>query len=746
MNKWAKKATAVGLCAAFCLSGAAVAFAKTDSKQETKEEQTEKNEDKKEEKSTSSKSTQQDLYKDETVYVLAGADGSVQKLIVSDWLQNGQGSRTISDKSDLTNIENVKGDESYTINGDNMKVWDAQGNDIYYQGNTTKELPVDMSVTYKLNGKTVSAEEIAGKSGKVTIRFDYENRQYENVEIDGKEEKMYVPFAMLTGMMLDTDSFSNVEVSNGKYINDGDRTIVVGMAFPGLQENFELNREKIEIPDYVEITADVKDFSFGMTVTVASNEVFNKVDYENIDSPEDLKDSFGELTDAVSQLMDGSSALYDGLCTLLEKSDELVEGVNQLAEGAKAIKDGADSLDDGATQLKAGLEELSSGLNTLSANSSSLNSGAEQVFNTLLATVSTQIEAAGISIPALTIGNYAEVLNGVINSLDETAVYDQALAKVTAAVEENRSLITEKVTEAVQEAVETQVKAAVQEQVTTAVTASVKEQVTAQVIQGAVGLDKATYDAAVNNGQISSEQQAAVETAIAEQMASESVQATIAANVTAQMESDEIKSTITANTEAQMVSESIQATIAQNTETKVQQTISENMASEEVQAQLTVASEGAKKIISLKTSLDSYNAFYLGLRSYTDGVDSAAAGAVKLNSGAATLKDGTVQLKGGAATLYNGVLTMKDGTPALTEGVTKLRDGSMQLSDGMKQFAEQGIQKLVEFVDGDLEGFVARLKATVDVSKEYNNFSGISEDMDGKVKFIYRTEEIKANN
>lgn len=745
MNKFSKKVISVGLCVAISLSGAAVAFAKTDSKQE---QQTEKKEEKNTEKSsteTAKKSTQQGIYKDETVYVLAGADGSVQKLIVSDWLQNGEGSKTISDKSDLTNIENVKGDESYTMNGDNMKVWDAQGNDIYYQGNTTKELPVDMSVTYKLNGKTVSADEIVGKSGKVTIRFDYENRQYENVQIDGKEEKIYVPFAMFTGMMLDSDHFRNVEVSNGKSINDGDHTIVVGMALPGLQENFNLNSEKIEIPDYVEITADVTDFELGMTVTVASNEVFNKIDYEKIDSPEDLKASFGELTDAVSQLMDGSSELYDGLCTLLEKSDELVAGVNQLAEGAKAIKEGADSLDDGAAQLKSGLEELSSGLSTLSANSASLNSGAEQVFQTLLATASTQIEEAGISIPSLTIGNYAEVLNGVINSLDETAVYEQALAKVTSAVEEKRSMITEKVTEAVQEAVETQVKAAVQEQVTTAVTASVKEQVTAQVIQSVTGLDKTTYDAAVNNGQISSEQQAAIETAIAEQMASESVQATIASNVTAQMESSEIQATIASNTEAQMASESIQATIAQNTETKVQQTISENMASEEVQSQLAAASEGAKKIISLKTSLDSYNAFYLGLRSYTDGVDSAAAGAVKLNSGASTLKDGTAQLKEGAATLYNGVLTMKDGTPALTDGVTKLRDGSMQLSDGMKQFAEEGIQKLVDFVDGDLEGFVARLKATVDVSKDYQNFSGISEDMDGKVKFIYRTKELKAN-
>lgn len=745
MNKFSKKVIAVGLCAAISLSGAAVAFAKTDGKQD---QQTEKKEEKNTEKSsaeTANNSTQQGMYKDETVYVLAGADGSVQKLIVSDWLQNGEGSKTISDKSDLTNIENVKGDESYTMNGDNMKVWDAQGNDIYYQGNTTKELPVNMSVTYKLNGKTVSADEIVGKSGKVTIRFDYENRQYENVQIDGKEEKIYVPFVMLTGMLLDSDSFTNVEVSNGKFINDGDHTIVVGMALPGLQENLGLDRDKIEIPDYVEVTADVIDFELDMTVTIATNDVFNEIEKENLNSSDDLTKSLGELTDAMSQLMDGSSALYDGLCTLLEKSDELVLGVNQLAEGAKAIKEGADSLDDGAAQLKSGLEELSSGLNTLSANSSSLNSGAEQVFQTLLATASTQIEEAGISIPALTIGNYAEVLSGVINSLDETSVYEQALAKVTSAVEEKRSMITEKVTEAVQEAVETQVKATVQEQVITAVTASVKEQVTAQVIQSATGMDKATYDVAVNNGQISSEQQMAIETAIAEQMASESIQSTIISNVNAQMESSEIQATVALNTEAQMTSESVHATIAQNTETKVQQTISENMASEEVQSQLAAASEGAKKIISLKTSLDSYNAFYLGLRSYTDGVDSAAAGAVKLNSGASTLKDGTAQLKEGAETLYNGVLAMKEGTPALTDGITKLRDGSMELSDGIKQLNEQGIQKLVEFVDGDLERVVARLKATVDVSKEYHNFSGINDDMDGKVKFIYRTEELKAN-
>lgn len=740
MNKLKRKMTAIGLCAALCLCSAGVAYAQTGNQQEQlKIVKT------RQEKSTQQQNMQQEVSKDETVYVLAGADGSVQKIIVSDWIQNTLDSDTISDKSDLENIENVKGDESYTIDGDSMKVWDAQGNDIYYQGNIDKELPVGLTVTYKLDGETVSAQEIAGKSGTVTIRFDYENRQYEMVEIDGKEEKIYVPFVMLTGMILDSDSFRNVEVSNGKLINDGAHTVVMGLAFPGLQENLDLSRAKIEIPNYVEITADVTNFEFGMTVTVAANEIFNGVDDTKFTSTESVTDSLGELTDAVVQLMDGSSALYDGLCTLLDKSDELVKGVNQLADGAKTIKEGADSLDEGAAQLKAGLLELSSGLSTLSSNSASLNNGAAQVFNTLLSTATTQIQAAGISIPVLTIDNYTEVLNGVIASLDETAVYNQALQQVTTAVEANRATITEKVTAAVREEVEKQVTAAVNEQVTAGVTAAVKEQVAAQVIETAAGMSRTDYDAAVAGGLVSEEQQAAIEAAIAEQMASETVQALIASNVTVQMESDEIKAAITTNTDVQMQSEGIQATVAQNIEAQVQQAISENMASDAVKVQLAAASEGAKTMISLKASLDSYNSFYQGLRSYTNGVDSAASGAASLSSGATTLKDGTEQLKAGAATLYSGVLTMKDGMPALVDGITQLRDGSMELSDGMKQFNEQGVQKLVDLVDGDLEEIVSRLKATIDVSKEYCNFAGIGDDMDGQVKFIYRTDDIKVN-
>ena len=735
MNKLSTKITAICLSAAIVLGCAGVAYALTGEKNEVPAKTV----------TTSMKAEEEkEVSKDETVYVLAGADGSVQKVIVSDWIKNALKEDSIADKSALSDIENVKGNETYTLDGSNMTVWDAEGNDIYYQGSIEKELPVAMTVSYKFDGKSISADELAGKSGKVTIRFDYENRQYETVNIDGKNEKIYVPFGMLTGMLLDSDTFRNVEVSNGKLLNDGDRTAVIGIAFPGLQENLGIDKDKVEIPDYVEITADVTDFELGMTVTIATNEIFNELDATKVDSADGLTSSLNELTDGMQQLMDGSSALYDGLCTLLDKSGELVTGIETLANGAKSLKDGAASLDEGAAQLQKGAADLSSGLNTLASNNASLNGGAKQVFDTLLSTATAQINAAGISVPALTVDNYADVLNNIIASLDGTAVYNQALAQVSAAVEGNRSLIEQKVTAAVREQVEAQVTAAVHEQVSTGVTAAVREQVSEQVIQTAAGMSKSDYEAAVSAGMVSQETQNDVSSAIEAQMQTDDVKALIETNTTAKMESDEIKAAVKANTDAQMQTEAVQKTISDNVELQVKQAISENMASDEVQAKLTAASEGAKSIIALKTSLDSYNAFYLGLLTYTGGVASAADGAATLASGAADLKNGTAQLKDGAAALYDGILQLKNGTPALVDGVSQLKDGAMQLSDGLKKFNEEGIQKIVDLIDGDLDNVVARLRATVDVSKNYRNFSSISDGMDGQVQFIYRTDEIKA--
>ena len=670
MKKLVRKIIALSLCAALCVGGAGMALAEPEQTRSTK---------------------------DETVYVLADATGSVRQVIVSDWLKNAAGEDTLSDRSTLTDIENVKGEETFTADGETL-TWSAAGSDIYYRGNTDRELPVSVSISYQLDGEDISVADLVGKSGHVTIRFDYENHQYETVELNGKSEKIYVPFAVVTGMLLDNGSFRNVEVTNGKLVNDGDRTAVVGMAMPGMQENLGVEKETLEIPDYVEISADITDFKMGMTLTLVTNEVFNALEDTPLDSTEDMSDAVNKLTDAMTQLTDDTDALEEGLATLLEKSGELADGVQQLTDGAAALQDGAN-------QLNAGATELSGGLDTLVSNNDTLNGGAEQVFNTLLATATAQLRAAGVNVQDLTIENYDEVLSSVMGSLSPASVSEQARDQVGAVVEANRAAVVEMVT------------AAVRENVAAQVTEGVRAEITAQVISTATGLSPEAYQQAVEAGKISADQQSAISAAVDDQMKQQSIQEQIASELDTQMQSQEV-----------------QTLIDQKVEQKITSQVEENMNSAEVQSKLAEAASGLETISKLKDSLDSYNAFYTGLKTYTDGVASAAEGASAILSGSSDLYDGAGQLSDGLTQLNGSV-------PALVDGVTQLHDGAQQLSDGLKEFSDESIQKLSGLVDGDLDTLLARVNAIVDASRNYRTFSGLDSTMDGQVKFIYRTDE-----
>lgn len=609
--------------------------------------------------------TEKALRRDETVYVIANTDGSVRQIIVSDWIRNGLAAAQVEERSELSQVEAVKGSATYTLGQDNARVWDAQGQDLYYQGSIEKALPVDMTVTYQIDGQTVTPGQIAGKSGHVTIRFDYENRQYEMVEIDGREEKIYVPFAMLTGLLLDSDRFTNVTVSNGKLFCDGSHTAVVGVAFPGLQEDLAMEKDRLDLPDYVEIQADVKDFSLATAVTVASSGLFDQLDDETLEKLEmgELTDGIGRMTDAMDQLMDGSSQLYDGLCTLLDSSQQLIDGADRLCQG----------------------------LNELTAHNSQLNGGAKQVFESLIAAANSQLQTSGLTVPELTVDNYSQVLESLLQQLDGASAYaeSEARKKIEAAVAAQQ----EQVSAAVEQAVEQQVAAQVEQ--------AVEQQVWQQVLFAA-GLTKETYDAGIAAGAIPQKQQEQLQAALKAQMASETIKGLISQTKAAKMESDEIR-----------------ALIEQKTEQTMAELVEENLQSEEVQSQIRSAAEqasaGAQSIRSLKEQLDSYQSFYQGLLTYTAGVAQARDGAAQLQS----------------------------SLPALTDGVTRLRDGSMELSDGLRQFREEGIQKLADALGGDLGQLSSRLKAIREAAQNYRSFSGDAEDMPSQVRFIYRMEAIE---
>lgn len=342
--------------------------------------------------------------KDEVVYVMADAQGNTQKIIVSDCLKNANGESTITDASSLTNIQNVKGDESYTVDADGNLVWNADGSDIYYQGTTDKELPVDVAISYELEGKEIAPEDLVGKTGNVTIRFTYTNNEKTTVEVNGKEKEVYVPFAMISGAILPAEHFSDIEVTNGKVISEGDNNIVVGLAFPGLKDSVNIDSlkekavdeeakeklDEVEIPETVEIHAYATNFEMNQTMTMAMSDLLSDLNMDDtldIDTSK-ITDSMNELKDATQQLKDGSTELNDGAATLQEgtqtladKSKDLDSGAGELVDGISTLNDGAGELNTGAGSLKDGIDQVNSGAESLANGASSLDSGVQTLKN-----------------------------------------------------------------------------------------------------------------------------------------------------------------------------------------------------------------------------------------------------------------------------------------------------------------------------------------------------------------------------
>lgn len=407
----------------------------------------------------------QDVYKEETVYVNADATGNSDEVTVSDWLKNsGSVSGNLTDESILKEIKNVKGDETFTENGDQL-TWNTAGEDIYYQGTTDKELPVSVKLTYFLDGKEVKPDELKGKSGHLKIQVQYTNNEKKTVTVDGKEEEVYTPFIMMTGMILPNETFSNVTIDNGKVISDGSRNIVVGFGMPGLKDSLDLDEETtkeaedkgVTIPENFEMEADVTDFTMSSTFTVALTDLLD--DMDNIIDVDSLKDSLNELEDAALELVSGSGTLADGASTLADGvssytagADELnagiqkylgsngelngsvteyVNGVGKVVKGVKDYTSGTNALANGVTSYVVGEQKIAAG----AAQLSQLSKGLEQV-QTAVDTLSKAADGKGeatddLVIAANQLAAGTKQLQAVLGSEEVTALLTQVNGMVT---------------------------------------------------------------------------------------------------------------------------------------------------------------------------------------------------------------------------------------------------------------------------------------------------------------------------
>lgn len=367
-----------------------------------------------------------ETYKDESVYVNADASGKVKKTTVTEWLKNTE-KGSVDDETVLEDVENVKGNEKYKEGSDDSIVWESKGKDIYYQGTTDEELPVNMSITYKLDGKEISPKDLAGKSGKLEMTINYENKSKQNVDVDGQQTEMYTPFTLATAMMLPTDEYTNVTIDNGKIVSDGDKNIVVGVAFPGLSEDLGLDSSNldVDIPSSVTITADVTDVSVGATYTMASANLLDSIGLDDVDSFDDLDDSINKLEDATNQLVDGSKELAEGTNTLNGKSGELISGVDKLADGVTAYTDGVAGVADGANAINSNMALVKNGVSAAVEGTGKLArgvSGVQSGLNTV---------ASGINMAIDNLNKSGENIKGLAN---QTALTDKEKQQIVSNV------------------------------------------------------------------------------------------------------------------------------------------------------------------------------------------------------------------------------------------------------------------------------------------------------------------------
>lgn len=388
-----------------------------------------------------------ETYKDESVYVNADASGKVKKTTVTEWLKNTE-KGSVDDETVLEDVENVKGNEKYKEGSDDSIVWESKGKDIYYQGTTDEELPVNMSITYKLDGKEISPKDLAGKSGKLEMTINYENKSKQNVDVDGQQTEMYTPFALATAMMLPTDEYTNVTIDNGKIVSDGDKNIVVGVAFPGLSEDLGLDSSNldVDIPSSVTITADVTDVSVGATYTMASANLLDSIGLDDVDSFDDLDDSINKLEDATNQLVDGSKELAEGTNTLNGKSGELISGVDKLADGVTAYTDGVAGVADGANAINSNMALVKNGVSAAVEGTGKLAAGVSGVqsgLNTVASGINTAVASlnqSGENIKglanqtALTDEEKQQIVSNVSAGLDQAGLSEEQKAAVDSAI------------------------------------------------------------------------------------------------------------------------------------------------------------------------------------------------------------------------------------------------------------------------------------------------------------------------
>lgn len=705
---------------------------------------------------SASENQEEDTQKDETVYAMLHADGSVDNEIISSWIHNDAGIKGIKETLDIRDVENIKGEEEPQVNG-NQYTWNVEGNDVYYRGTSEKQLPIEVKITYILDGKEMKPEELAGKSGKLEIHITMNNRNGTKKIINGRETTIH-PLYLAAGMVdLSSDHFHNVSCKHGKVLSDGNNQIVTFVALPGFEDTLKsagiAESEELPIHDTYVIKADVEQFEMGPIMIAMTPEV--PLDQlKDIDSLSELTQGLAQLNSAGEQLLEGSEQLSEATTLFAIKMNELKTGVAPLSAGVAKLDQGIAQLYRGSSELSAKLYDLSEGIAKVNAGSEQLYQGTKQLPRLNEGIASLKQGAQDLYQGVLAVSNGITTLNdkavashqlqqleAVLTTLKD---FQPLIANMTDMVQGlnrlNASLNSGNPNPSDPSAPLPSVSAYAQNN------AAQAAQSAADMAAFCQSLNAGGADAGVVNrcGVIANQlavnaNDAGVVNVI---INGNATQAGIAQQVNAmngQLQGLDPDTLNQLSVQMSGIDQAISALV------ELEQGIAD------LAAAMPQLDSGAKQLFDDTNQL---NAASAQLGTLSDGIE-------QLHEGTSALQDGSKQLYQGSLTLNQGLLEAKTGTdqliqstPTLVGGIDQLNAASVTLSEktkllyeGVAQFKQEGLDLLNDKVSSitDQLDLILQIKDEIIAeSEQAHTFSGAPENADSKVKFIYKTAEIKA--
>lgn len=715
--------------------------------------------------------------KTETVYSVLNSDGSISDTIVSSWLHDEDGINNIKETLNLTDVKNIKSNEKPSKDG-NTYTWNAKGNDVYYEGTATKQLPVSVKIRYELDGQEMSAKDMEGKSGHLKLMISFTNNYSEVKNINGKSIVIH-PSYLAGGMLnMSTGKFSNVKCESGKIVNDGTNEMLAFANIPGLNETLrsaglDKVNNQLGISDDVTVEADVNNFDLGSIMVGMTNEIDLASELGDIGSVSELTDGIDQLIEADDQLIDGSKQLYDGTTQLKEQAAPLTGSSDQVRQ-----------LSAGAIQLNDGVKALQTGISQYTAGASAINEGVNQLYgipqNTQLIQQKVDTNLVG-GLEDLT-NNLNAIKMGIIEQMETTLRSVQSTINSLPTLQKNL------------EAAETEVMQA-QQKNTDAYKAN------EQTIADAQGnLDKAKKQLKANIESsidaLNTAKSALVASAVTTQQDENGNTVTVQGNVdtsaidnqiaalNAQMASiDNIENVgdLTSFTDMTDSFKNLNATLKDlNDSVKtVSGTVSQSKdAIGQLQKDVNTSKDDIGKLqdatkdldfeslSSAKTDINKYmngliegsNKLTAGAKALNEkletlteaskaGIDKTKAGTTQLTSNNATLNGGASALSEATGTLagQSGTFNeMADGLDTLGKAFETLNDGAKQLYEGNEQFKSEGLDQLKEKVDlgvGELETLQSVMDEIKAMNKEYASYSGAPEGATVTSRYVFRTKE-----